>query len=658
MVRRVTRFALALVALAVLLGASDQRNAATWYNRAFDQMGRLTLDEWAVARAAVADPAAPPTPQVREILAKITPALDLARRGSLQGHADYGLDWSQGLNLVLPHLGNGRALSTLMKLDAITRLHDGDAAGASERIATMYRMARHPGNDGVLVSALVGQAVFRQADGAARFGFDRAAFGAVEATAMLRGLDTLSGPDPFGAVEGVVGEQALTVDWFAERFGDADARAGMMDALLWGDTGDPNVAAMAEMSDEAFAAELAAYDQLMDRAIAAFTDPDREAGRAELAQLDAELAAGEHGPLAGLMMPKVSVIFDLVVESEARVAERRTLLRGLVHGAIDPETRTNAALDYARAIEMLSKIDGARLDALRAFARAPRGAASDEVVETLAAAADIVDLLRATSTKEHCDFAALRPLRAYPLCPGYVPGMWDLLLLLVADARRHENAIADGKPAAADALVDRLAVAHRVIAHLSGDDLLLGPRVAHSAFALVDGATERGIAAGWLDDDRRAVLRPAARTMGRKDPFGYVGAVVRSRDRVASLLYASLVGLERDNDLRADLKAAVKTWDGDEMLLYLAVRDAMAAATSGPPAVDPLVRLDGVIDLAALETIRDSVPAVAPRFARGDLKVFTASGLPAFGRFTEHRRAARADLRRALARLRPAERAE
>jgi hypothetical protein len=642
---------------AVATRRPDNRNAATWYNRAFEHLGRVSEADWEAVWSYLDDPSGGPSPRVRDMLARAAPMIDLARRGAQQGYSDYALDYDQGFALTLPHLAQIRNITRIMEVDVMVRLHDGDSAGAADRVSAMYRMAGHCGDDGVLISSLVGNAVFKLAERAADRGFDTAQFTPLDAATILRGVDGLAGTDPFDAVEGVVGEQAIGVDWLAQMYGRQEDRAHLVETLGWLEEDDPDAQALMAMSDEEFAAEVDAYDKILDRTIAAFAATDPAVGRAELEAIERELEAGEHGALLHMLMPAFTRVFDNIADSEAKIAERRVMLTGLARGVIEPDEKANAARYYARAIEMLWALEPARLDVVRAYARRSDATAPDAerdaLLETLSRAAEIVDHVRAGSEKERCDFSVLRSRRRYPLCPDYVAGMWDLFLLVFADAKRlaASDAAAADDPAAAglDAAVDRLAVMHRMVAHLSGDDLMLGARVAHEGFALVDRFTEDAIASQRLTDAHRATLLVAARKMGRKDPFGYVQAVVHTRERVAGLIYTALMGAEYDAELRSSLESAVQTWNGDQLLFYLAVRDTMARG-EGP---DRTLGLTGVIDLDALRAVRDGVPAVAPHLARGEIEVFTDPGAPEWAAFVEHSRAARGDLRHALGRLRP-----
>ncbi|MHC4979464.1 MAG: hypothetical protein ACYTGT_10645, partial [Planctomycetota bacterium] len=171
----------------------ESRNAATWYQRSFDRLGsiEITEAEWTAIREFQRDPHGAPSVTVRAVLARVEPVLSAARSGARQEHNDFGLDYTRGFELTLPHLGKLRNIGRLMAADAAVRLHDGDASGAAGEIASVYRIADHLPADEILISSLVGQAVFQSADRVAQMGLDRGDFGPTESSTLRDALQTL-----------------------------------------------------------------------------------------------------------------------------------------------------------------------------------------------------------------------------------------------------------------------------------------------------------------------------------------------------------------------------------------------------------------------------------------------------------------------------------
>src|SRR5690606_34187463 len=169
----------------------DSRNAATWYWRAINQLDRVTEEElWALREWAL-EPGAAPPPSVRSTLNRLRPALDAFYRGAEQEHSDFGLDLSQGWDLLLPHLGKLRSVAIVANADVQLRLHDGDSSNAAKRLAGLYQAAQHLSDDRTLISSLVGQAIYTLTDQTVQYGIDAAAFDAGDASVLLHAAKSL-----------------------------------------------------------------------------------------------------------------------------------------------------------------------------------------------------------------------------------------------------------------------------------------------------------------------------------------------------------------------------------------------------------------------------------------------------------------------------------
>jgi len=652
------------VATGVAMG-QDSRNAATWYRRAIDRLDKLDERDFELIERYRKDPALGPSIELRAVLSRSGPMLELFRRGARQPYSDFDLDWSQGFDLVLPHIGQLLAIARVAQADAMVHLHDGDGAGAAMRVASIYSVADHFGSDRIMIGTLVGQRVFRVAEEATRMGFDRAVFDPASAEVLLRAVRRLDTDDPFSMVEAVAGEQDVAVSWLGDRFGDQETRGDIV-GLMQVDSPEMTEA-FGEMSDEAFAGELEAYDLMMDGIVAAFENPDPEAGRAALEQIEKELLAGEHGLVAQIVTPAFSHVHERMQMAREQVEQRRAMLEAIVQGLALPQAQANAAWYYAQAIAKLREDPPFPVDELFAVALDERRPISSELVARLDQATVVVDLLREGSMLAKCDFSTLRPAWVPSLCPDDLAGIRDVLCLLQVDARRLLSAApADG---AIEAAVDRLATSYRIIAHLGVDDSMLAPLVAHDAFRRTRVIVEAAIDGEAFDDAHRATLFAAADRIARKDPFGYIGSVVAGRQMLEKLAgkYVGQDGPGEAGPSRArarELRDRARMADGEQILHVLALYDTMiraseqaGAGTNATSRRDPLSRMDGIISRPALDAVRSSVPRFAPLIARGEIDVFHGREIPQIGRFVPRHRKARGDLRDGLRRLRPSPRA-
>jgi hypothetical protein len=645
-----------MVAPAVSARASDNRNAATWYRRAFERLEQLPEADRDLILSYLDNPGTPPSTRLREALARAAPAMDLVRRGSRQEYADSGLDYSQGFDMILPHLAPMRTLSKIMQADAMVRLHDGDSSAAADRITATYRLAEHCADDCILISSLVGAAVFNVADLAAQYGFDHASFTGPDCENMLRAVDRLATGDPFNMVESVAMEQELAITWLQKHLGTEADRQNVPEAFQWLVEDERAAAGLAQMTDADFQAQLDAYDRGMDRYVEAVSMEDREAARAELQRLSEEIAAGEHGFLASFLMPALNKYYDRMCDVKDRISRRAEMLRALATGQVRPEEEANAALYYARGIELLGKIEPERFRAICALERGEIAEPDEAMRATFEEGQGVVDLFREGSQKKRCDFAILRPRRELPFCFDYIGGLRDAIRFLHADALRLLRAGDGGKAA------DRLAIGYRVVAHLEGDEPILSALLAHRIFDRTNEIATGALKIDSFAAEQRATLLAAAEHIGRKDPFGYISSLLATRDALGPALYEITSPGEFDPERYSATKETVKGWDGDQLLSMLAVLDTMTrAGEDGALETDAGAKdrrfapLADVISLSDLEAARRAAARIAPRLARGEIDIFTGRDITRFGRAAERMHSARGDLRRALAvlRLRP-----
>jgi hypothetical protein len=143
----------------------DPNNAALLYYQAFllmpqdqDQVSLLLQDlPYGVE----------PNDQIREYLKRCQPAIDMAVAASQLAVCDWGLQFSQGFQMRIAHLGQIRRLAFLLRDDSKILVADGQYHESLERCLTLRRVAQHVGDD-TLISWLVGIAINAQADKAIR----------------------------------------------------------------------------------------------------------------------------------------------------------------------------------------------------------------------------------------------------------------------------------------------------------------------------------------------------------------------------------------------------------------------------------------------------------------------------------------------------------
>jgi len=609
----------------------DARNAARWYTRAVQRLDavELTDGEWKALRGYRPESGDNPSADVRAALARLQPVFRAFQRGSRQAFSDFDLDYTQGFSLTLPHLGQLRNVAGLLSKDAMVRLHDGDAAGAAASISVLYRAGNHLADDGVIISSLVGQAIFTQADRAAQAGFDRSAFGPATSETLLNAVKVFDARDPFDVVGALENEQEFVVGWVREQYEDAGDRAWMFDELaqVGLSAQAANVVSGIMLVDQAhFDTALEETSEVMGRLVELFELDDAAAAQYELKQIAEEIRRGEHGPLAALIVPNAASVHRKMIEAQAAVADRKAMLQAIVDGTVDVATLANAAVWYLRAVEMLKTQLPQTITGLRAIADDPNRHLDDATATLFAKTGPIIETLRDGSLKPRCDFSIASNGRA-PAIASYLPGLRDAVRLLHADAVRQLH---QGKPGNA---ADRLAICFRLSAHLAGDRQLPSTLTSQVIFNRTRLLAEWGLEA--FNTDHLAGMLETADMANARDPFGYLSSQSAARREIVGALR-----LHGQPLLRA--QRTVGRLDGDR-LLYMVV-----ITSRGEIALPEAEPLSDVISLEAIALALTEVQEVRNAVTRtGDLGPIADRDVPDIGRVRERFAEAQSDLRKA-----------
>jgi hypothetical protein len=135
----------------------DPDNAALLYYQGFLSMPELS--EEAIDRIAnVARGGTKPDNLVREDIGKCDGAIHFAEAGASVPACQWGVQFSQGFDALMPQLAQMRLMSFILAADAQILAADGDYKAAFERCLIIDKFARHVGDD-TLISYLVSIAV-------------------------------------------------------------------------------------------------------------------------------------------------------------------------------------------------------------------------------------------------------------------------------------------------------------------------------------------------------------------------------------------------------------------------------------------------------------------------------------------------------------------
>jgi hypothetical protein len=630
-----------LVVVAMLFAnppADDRNNASTWYQKANDIAGLLSEDEWQMLADYRGNPSGPPSNDVRQILSRMGRAMSLAERGASKNYADYDLDYAKGYALELPHLSNSRRMAWLMQTDALVRLHDGDTRGATERIATIYRMGEHSGHDDIVISSLVGQVIWNVGDTTLQKMIDGGQLNAGDAALVLSAANDYAENDPYRYVEAMMMEQELSLLTIEGLIAGEEGIAGLQGLMGMNDELPPG---LLEMTPDELQQDLDQYSELMNSVVACYATEDEEQGRAQMEELERALMAGEHGTIAMITTPALVNLYDRKLEGERKLQERIELLAGLAAGEIDALDEANAAVWYLRAIETLHARDAEELALLRNDT--PETSRLDSLLDETT---DIVAILEQASVMKRCDFSIARDkIRGPILAPPYAVGLRDLCRLVEAETSRRARARDE------TALRDRLRLTWSMLGHFQHDPMYTSAITTHQAFKRAVEATLAASEANLLDDATRAELRSLTSRLGRADPFSYVTSMVTAREALSDHFGSTIPSdTEERSKLYQRLRGTVGTLESDVLLYVAAAMDTLQHASQ--PDYDAYKAsfepLDGVYDLAALARARADSPRVAQALSSYEIEPMQNWTIVDFASITERSRRARQDLRRGL----------
>jgi hypothetical protein len=128
-------------------------NAALQYWQAFAQMPTLDknqekiLGEWSTVAL---DDAA-----VEKLVVDSRASLKYLHRGANEKRCDWGLDYSDGISLMLPHLAKARDLARLAALHARYEFQRGNKTALRDDATAIMALGRHVGRDPILICILV-----------------------------------------------------------------------------------------------------------------------------------------------------------------------------------------------------------------------------------------------------------------------------------------------------------------------------------------------------------------------------------------------------------------------------------------------------------------------------------------------------------------------
>lgn len=424
---------------------------------------------------------------------------------------DFGIDFSEGPGVLLPHLSPMMGLAR----HTISRIHwqrmQGHDAEAARRLAGLYTLSLHMGQDGTLIGSLVAQSIFTRCDESVETGMEAGTIGPDEARMLLSSLDGAEEDDTFGTIQSVRNEKEYFGGWVEKQIeksvqpdGSIELTDEMKDVFSTFEMGP-----VEDWLEGFRSQDMEGYYRYMDESIEVFEMDDPTAAKAKQAGIEEALVEGEYGDFARLLAPTLGKVMETTHKNEKAISDRVVQLKAIADGTIDPMDGANAAWWYiktARKVEHLSP---------------------EDISETARSA--ILDELLVATLIDECTFPGFDEGHyPQPVVPPWSTGLNKCFDLLIEQAREELD---DGQ---IDNCISQLVVGLEMAADLSSNPSLVDSIIAQDAVVRSLAIVDELDTSGRLDANQRRLLLEAIRSIPARDPFGYMQAADASRRLVST----------------------------------------------------------------------------------------------------------------------------
>lgn len=425
-----------------VLAQNDRPNAADDYRRAFALLERLDPADREIL-GNIDWNAGTFTRAEREAILRARPVINAFREGASRSHVDFGIDYSAGPETLLPHLGPMRQGTRLLLADARLRMIDGDVRGATDNLRSMMKISDHTTDDPVLISTLVGTAVYSLSNSSVRQMLGEGALDQTAARDLLKTIDEIKRPDPFGLAASLEGEREAFAGWMIRKYDESGDAAGFIEEMgMFGGAGDSMLEAeVAALSPDGFRAAMTGYDQALARVVEAAQLEDLQLAQSEMKRLMSEIEDGNFGPVAMLFVPSFDRVMESVLQAYGAMAELREDLAAAAESEEALKNLQNAAAWYQRAIAAMRREFGSDVAQLREWSAA-EAVDFDTVAPRLEAMKDTREAIARAVEIRRCDFDSLNqwPNQGLRARLSQLDDMRALVAFVTLDGRRHRAA--------------------------------------------------------------------------------------------------------------------------------------------------------------------------------------------------------------------------
>ncbi len=515
--RRTICLVLLLLLPLSVFAQGNRHNAADEYRRAFaliDQIDPADREilaniDWNLPTFSRAEQAA---------IRRARPVIEAFRAGAARPFVDFEIDYSAGPETLLPHLSPMRQGTRLLMADARLRIMEGDVRGATANLRSMMKLSDHATSDPVLISTLVGTAIFAASNDSIRQMLGEGSIDQTGVRDLLSTMEEIVQPDPFGVAAALQGERDAFAGWMIQTYSEAgDAAQFVEDIAQYGASDDMLGlgAEIAAMDGDGFRAAMSGYDEAMRQIVEAAQIEDLNLAQSEMARVTNAIEQGQFGPVALMFVPAFDRVMENVLLAYSSMAELKDDLTKAAESEDALNDFQDAAAWYRRAISSLKREFAQDITPFREWVLADH-MVDNELPQRLKSLTETRDALAKAAEIRKCDFDYQRRwhrdgLRARLL---HLEDMRSLAAFIAVDAR---IALDEGRIEDAG---NRLSWLIAMSDHLGQTPW---PESSHAAMYPLELAVE-GVSRALVEDDSRAAaFNPIHRMLHRISPDNPLG---------------------------------------------------------------------------------------------------------------------------------------
>jgi hypothetical protein len=256
---------------------------------------------------------------------------------------DWGLDYSKGLEMELPHLGDIRQAAQLMSFSIQGDAEIGNYASALQGMESLIGISQQATDRRSIITSLVSYSIFA-IDKNATFVFDSSE-DVDQLDSLQSTISLLDQFDPFGIRSSVTGEQQVVSDWLLE--------TDLSTVDLEGNFDKDDLEVILADGNLELQRDVSSYNEAMDQMVDIFAMPDEKEALEKLSELQEAVKLGEYGLRTKALFIQGDNLLKAAFEASKDVREMRTLLQQ----RIDMLRAPNASAYFLQAVNAYCAID-------------------------------------------------------------------------------------------------------------------------------------------------------------------------------------------------------------------------------------------------------------------------------------------------------------